>query len=183
MTRFAYFAYGSNMLTQRLTARCPSAVVTGPAEARGYAVSYCMHSTDDSAKAGLLPDASGSTWGVLFSIAQSEQEILDSFEGTPDLYRRETIKVLPADGGASVTAVTYLPQPNRIVANGRPYAWYRALCVGGARQHDLPLAAAKRLMETEVLAMPAPDALAWQSRARALAALKQAGLSMPEEGV
>ena len=183
MTRFAYFAYGSNMLTERLTARCPSAEPVGPAEARGYGVSYCLYSTDDSAKAGLRYDESAAAWGVLFSIAREEQAILDGFEGAPVLYRREMIDVLPADGGDPVQAVTYLPQPAHIVAGGRPYAWYRALCVGGARQHHLPLAAMKRLMEVEVLAIPAPDTPAWEGRARALGALKQAGLSMPEEGL
>ena len=28
---FYYFAYGSNMLTTRLTQRCPGAIVVGPA--------------------------------------------------------------------------------------------------------------------------------------------------------
>ena len=183
MTRFAYFAYGSNMLTERLTARCPSAEPVGPALARGYNVSYCLFSTDDSAKAGMRYDESAATWGMLFSVARDEQTILDGFEGAPVLYRREKIEVLPSGGGDPVQAVTYLPQPAHIVANGRPYAWYRALCVGGARQHDLPLEAMKRLMEVEVQDMPAPEAPAWEGRARALAALKQAGLSVPEEGL
>lgn len=183
MTRFAYFAYGSNMLTQRLTARCPSAEPVGSAKARGYGVSYCLHSTDDSAKAGLCYDEHAATWGVLYSVARDEQGILDGFEGAPVLYRREMIEVLPSDGGDPVQAVTYLPQPAHIIADGRPFAWYRALCVGGARQHHLPIEAVKRLMEVDVMAMPAPEAPAWEGRARALAALKQAGMSMPEEGL
>lgn len=179
MTRFVYFAYGSNMLTERLNARCPSADVMGPAEARGFSVSYCLHSTDESAKAGLQRVETETAWGVLFSLDISEREVLDGFEGAPLIYTREEIAVHRPDG-TTLDAVTYIPHEDRIVADGRPYAWYRALCVGGARQHDLPELATQRLMQVEVLDMPAPGAPAWRGRSQALDALKRAGLSMRE---
>ena len=183
MTRFLYFAYGSNMLTERLAARCPSTEPVGMAEARGYSVSYCLQSPDDSAKAGLLKVQNQSVWGVLFSLNRSESAVLDSFEGTPVLYARAEIEVFRPGASEPDLAVTYLPQPAH-VAEGLPFAWYRALCVGGARQHGLPETAIVRLDCAEVRPMPSdPEAPAWEGRAHALAALEAAGLEPAEREI
>lgn len=183
MTRFVYFAYGSNMLTQRLAARCASAAVIGPARLADHHVTYCLASEDGSAKAGLLPKADATAWGVLFWVATAEIGVLDGFEGAPDVYRREEVTVKRIDSDEDLVAVTYLPQPRFLVENGRPYAWYRALCVGGARQHQLDLDRVAGLAGEDVLDMPPPDAPAWEGRAHALSALKAAGLSMPRGGL
>jgi gamma-glutamylcyclotransferase len=185
MTRFVYFAYGSNMLTERLAARCPSAEPLGRAEAPGFFVSYCLGSPDGSAKAGLRPAEDESVWGVLFSLNRSERAVLDGFEGAPILYARTEIEVFPDGSSAPALAVTYLPQPAHIVSNRLPYAWYRALCVGGARQHRLAERSISRLATGENMAMPGdPEAPAWEGRTHALLALDAAGRSVCEdEGV
>ncbi|MBU1173958.1 MAG: gamma-glutamylcyclotransferase [Alphaproteobacteria bacterium] len=182
MTRFVYFAYGSNMLIQRLAMRCPSAEVVGIGRAEGYRVEYCLGSPDGSSKAGLRRCEGATAWGVLFSLALGERSVLDGFEGTPVYYRRAEMELARADG-TPVVAVTYLPQPGHIVVGRHPFAWYRALCVGGARQHELPAEAVSRLAETGLCPMPAESSPAWDGRAHALRALKAAGLSMPEEGL
>jgi hypothetical protein len=177
MTRFVYFAYGSNMLTERLAARCPSTEPMGKAEARGYFVSYCLGSPDGSAKAGLRPAKNGSVWGVLFSLRPSERPVLDGFEGAPILYAQSEIEVFPEGAAAPVVAITYLPQPGHIVLNRLPYAWYRALCVGGARQHGLAEPLIAELATGENMTMPSdPEAPAWEGRTHALTALEAAGL-------
>jgi hypothetical protein len=43
-----YFAYGSKMLTRRLTARTPSAVVVGNSYVEGYRLTFDKVSTDGS---------------------------------------------------------------------------------------------------------------------------------------
>lgn len=178
MTRFVYFAYGSNMLTERLVARCPSAEPIGKAEARGFFVSYCLGSPDASAKAGLRVATGKTAWGVLFSLKLSERAVLDGFEGAPVLYAQAEIPVYPVGLSAPVLAITYLPQAAHIVPDRLPYAWYRALCVGGAQQHHLPQTAISRLANGENKALPEePDAPAWEGRAHAFSALKAAGLS------
>ena len=50
---FLYFSYGSNMLTERLRARCPSANCIGIATATGYALEFSKSSVDGSGKATL----------------------------------------------------------------------------------------------------------------------------------
>jgi hypothetical protein len=51
---FLFFAYGSNMLTERLRERCPDARPLGTAIARGYLLSFSKRSKDGSAKATLV---------------------------------------------------------------------------------------------------------------------------------
>ncbi len=181
MSRFVYFAYGSNMLTQRLAARCPSAEVIGRAEATGVYVSYCLASSDGSAKAGLRRATGKTAWGVLFSIDLDESGVLDRFEGAPKVYQRAQIDVRPDGSGAPVSAATYLPQPGYIVENRLPYAWYRALCAGGARQHALPEGAVALLAAGQNMKMPVGSVRAVEGQRRALSALDAAGIALDQE--
>ena len=68
---FLFFAYGSNMLTERLRERCPDARPLGAAIARGYVLSFSKRSKDGSSKATLLTTTDGAkqdAYGVLFEI-------------------------------------------------------------------------------------------------------------------
>nr|WP_321307520.1 gamma-glutamylcyclotransferase family protein [uncultured Sphaerochaeta sp.] len=181
MTRLLYFAYGSNMLTERLTARCTSATPVGPGEARGYAVSYCLGSSDGSAKAGIFKAPGQTAHGVLFLIDSEERHFLDRAEGAPDIYRRIEIEVFSNATGQPADAVTYLPHPDRLANGLHPYAWYRALCAEGARQHNLPESAIDNLRVGPIQPMPpqARGKRAWQGRLLAHEALIQAGLVPP----
>ncbi len=183
MTRFLYFAYGSNMLTERLTARCPSAKPVGHAEARGFSVSYCLGSTDGSAKAGIVAAPEQTARGVLFLIESAERHLLDRAEGAPDIYSRAEIEVFSHATGHPADAITYLPHPERTAEGLHPYAWYSALCAGGARQHGLPEPAIANLHAGPVQPMPpmARGKRAWQGRELAHEALTRAGLVPPAD--
>ena len=186
MTRFLYFAYGSNMLTERLLARCPSAKPLGHAEARGMTVSYSLGSSDGSAKAGLQKAPGKTARGVLFMIDLSERRALDLAEGAPDIYRRVEIEVFSDRTGHPSDAVTYLPNPERTANGLHPYAWYRALCAGGAKQHGLPDEVIAALRDGPVQKMPPPvrGKRAWRGRSLAHAALALAGMPIPpDEGL
>jgi len=183
MTRFLYFAYGSNMLTERLTARCASATSVGHAEARGHAVSYCLGSNDGSAKAGIFKATGQTAHGVVFLIDSAERHLLDGAEGAPDIYSRVEIEVFSHTTGHPADAVTYLPHPERKANGLYPYAWYRALCTGGARQHGLPESAIDNLRVGPVQSMPVEERgkRAWQGRLLAHEALTRAGLVPPAD--
>ena len=79
---FMYFAYGSNMLTTRLVARCDSAEFHSKALVRGYKLEFTKKSRDGSGKATLKrSDSVACTPGVIFRISESQSAELDSFEG------------------------------------------------------------------------------------------------------
>ena len=138
MGKFIYFAYGSNMLTERLQKRCPSAKSIGTAIAHGYYLSFGKRSKDKSGKA-TLENAVGmlgqDVIGVIFEIDLGERENLDNAEG--DGYRRDdAFLVIRSDSGEETSASVYIAK--EVVTGLIPYDWYHALILIGAIQNKLP---------------------------------------------
>jgi hypothetical protein len=134
---FLYLAYGSNMLTERLTARtrCPSAYPVGVAYAVGYALEFSKRSNDGSGKGALVAAPGSRAYGVLFEIADNELGALNRAEGR-GYDRDDGFPVRRVDTDEEISAVTYLAGERD--ASLRPFDWYLALVVAGARQHRLP---------------------------------------------
>jgi hypothetical protein len=127
-----YFAYGSNMATQRLRARVPSARRVAVARLPGFRFVLNKRSRDGSAKANLTQDPAGAVWGVLWSLDAAEWLRLDACEGG---YERVPVEVVTRSG-ETPGAMTYLS--TRLAAEPVAYTWYRALLVAAAREHGLP---------------------------------------------
>ena len=142
MTTFLYFAYGSNMLTERLQARCASARAIGGAVVCGtYDLLFQKQSVDGSGKAGLIESTEGGactkTYGVLYEVDLCEQGALDKFEGH-GYVRNSQVVVDVLNGGANQRVATYVAEPDAITGGLKPYDWYMALVIAGAMQHRLP---------------------------------------------
>ncbi len=143
MTRYLYFAYGSNMLTERLShpSRCPGARSVGRARAAGYRLCFSKVGRDRSGKAMIEPSdvAGASVHGVLFEIEVAEIGALDRVEGVGNGYRREEgFRVLQADTGDLVETTVYFAEETHIDRELVPFDWYRAFALAGAHQHGLP---------------------------------------------
>lgn len=135
-TTFLYFAYGSNMLTCRLTARTRSATAEGPGYVEGRRLVFDKVSWDGSGKADIeaTGNATDRVYGVLFRICAAEESALDKAEGVGKGYRKDEVRVVTPDG--AVTAKAYIATNKEPAC--RPYDWYKALVVAGAVQHGLP---------------------------------------------
>lgn len=134
---FTTFAYGSNMATRRLRAanRCPSAQALGVAELRGYELRWHKRSTDGSSKCDVVSgNDRDRVFGLLFSIANSEQEALDIAEGRGKGYERKQMAVW--QGNVERQATLYVATSTDSTL--KPYTWYKAWVVAGAREHGLP---------------------------------------------
>jgi gamma-glutamylcyclotransferase len=85
-----YFAYGSNMLTQRLQARCSSARPLGVATLSGFSLDFSKRGQDGSGKATLVASTSPTceVYGVVFELAVRELPTLDLIEGLGKGYDR-----------------------------------------------------------------------------------------------
>jgi gamma-glutamylcyclotransferase len=141
MKSIQYFAYGSNMLTERLRLRCRSAAVRGTLAICGFRLDFNKESRDGSGKATINPcqQIECRVYGVVFDLAESELPILDKFEGAGQGYDR--IELLQAHCFGikdPMRVITYIAGPRYTDNNLKPYDWYLGLVVAGARQHSLP---------------------------------------------
>lgn len=142
--RVRYFAYGSNMLTDRLRERVPSAQAICIGQLLGHALRWDKRSERDGsgkcdAEATSLKD--DVVWGVLFELDPEDKPALDKAEGAGDGYLEKSVNILTEDG--LVTAVTYCATDKEPTL--RPYHWYKALVIAGAREHGLPPSYRSRL--------------------------------------
>jgi cation transport regulator ChaC len=152
-----YFAYGSNMLHERLQKRVPGASVIGLASVRGRALRFHKKSSDGSGKCDLAATQreEDQAWGVLFEIPDDQIAALDDAEGLGKGYVRETIQVCAEDGQAVESAV-YFATSEAVAPSLQSYDWYRSLVVAGARQNRLPAAYVEGIEAARSIADPMP---------------------------
>lgn len=168
---FLYFAYGSNMLPARLKARCKSAKVIGTASASNHALEFSKRSLDNSGKATLIRASEEGihTPGVVFEIAKTELNDLDSAEGA-GYERHEKFEIRLTDNDEKIVTATYLAHQTE--AHLKPYDWYLALIIAGVDYHRLDSAHIQRLRE---IAYDADPDHSRKGRVQALAALTEHG--------
>lgn len=132
------FAYGSNMCTERLQARVPSAepVATGYVLQRRFA--FHKRSEDGSAKADARLTGSNfdRVWGVVFRVHSDEKPTLDEHEFLGIGYDEELVEVVHEAG--VLESWMYVAREEAIDPSLLPYSWYHEFILHGARQHGLP---------------------------------------------
>jgi cation transport regulator ChaC len=120
--RFRYFAYGSNMWTPRMQARCPSARVIDTARLLGWQAVYDKPSADGSAKLNIRPHPDRSVAGVIYEIDLGERHLLDRAEPRYRPIATPVGLTYAYDGKATLEL---------------PFGWYVDLVEAGARAHGL----------------------------------------------
>ena len=151
---FVTFAYGSNMLTDRIRERCPSATALGVAELHSYELRWHKCSSKDgSGKCDVVKANAPSAvvYGVLYEIHISEKPALDAAEGLGRGYDAKDAEVA-FEGATRMVSVYYATDIDPTL---KPYTWYKAFVVAGAKEHELPATYVERLVATD--AMEDPD--------------------------
>ncbi|TCT35285.1 gamma-glutamylcyclotransferase family protein [Martelella mediterranea] len=171
--RLHYFAYGSNMLAERLQRRCPSAQLCGAARLDHHALDFSKVANDISGKATIFPASGHHVEGVLFTLDCSEQVLLDGFEGLGKGYDRlNDVPVRLLSTGETITAMTYIAMEEFRDATRRPFDWYLWLVRAGARQNRLTDRHIERLAAEPFIVDPEE---ARRARLEALDILRKAG--------
>ena len=153
--QFLYFAYGSNMLTERLAERCSSAKVVGKAFVEDYRIEFTKVSKDGSGKATLQPHYNTKQHGVLFEIDRSQRQILDRIEGLGVGYKRLELDCVTNCSNLTICSA-YSYQATDLNPTLKPFDWYLALVVAGAEQHELPTNYISTLREIKYDTDPEP---------------------------
>jgi|HubBroStandDraft_1064217.scaffolds.fasta_scaffold293766_2 gamma-glutamylcyclotransferase len=156
-----YFAYGSNMLRERLQAtnRVPGATFHATGSVQGYRLRFHKRSVDLSGKCNIVKTDSAEdvVYGVVFEVPDNQLEALDSAEGLGDGYHHDySVPVLLADG-TEISALAYVADLNFIDDAMIPYGWYHGLVSAGAEQHQLPEDYIAGLRAVQTSEDPKPD--------------------------
>ncbi|MEO0974224.1 MAG: gamma-glutamylcyclotransferase family protein [Pseudomonadota bacterium] len=134
-----YFAYGSNMHPERLRQRVPSREVIATSVLSGFRLTFHKRGGDGSGKCAVLPaEASAAVHGVIYRMSPSHRPALDLAENTHGGGYVATEVAVDAPDGRRFEAFTYVPPSNQIDASLKPFDWYKAFVVEGARHHGLP---------------------------------------------
>ncbi len=149
------FAYGSNLLEERLLARVPQARFVGIGWLIGWRFALNIRSTDGSAKANAIYTGRPEEvlHGALYELDGAGKAVLDRFEDVGGAYRIEQATAETASGAREV--YLYVGNASRFVENLPPYDWYLGFILAGARQRGLPAEFIERL--EAVRALPDPD--------------------------
>lgn len=133
-----YFAYGSNMLTERITVRARDAKKVGIGYVCGRKLTFHKVGTrKNGSKTGKCnicsdDDPKAIVYGVLYEIPDDQFNELNTYEKG---YSIAKVVVQSAAAG-EITAVAHVADSTDLTLI--PYDWYHGLVLAGARQHDLP---------------------------------------------
>lgn len=170
MATSRYFAYGSNMLRERLVARVSTAQAVAVGVVRDFQLNFTKVSVDHSGKGDMVASPGDEVWGVLYEFDTEQKTALDTHEGAH--YQAREVVVSTTDGDQAAWA--YMAEPHRRDPSKVPYDWYLALIVAGARQGSLPEAYIQVL---EATAFDVDGVEDRPTRLEALAALAEAGMT------
>ncbi len=151
-----YFAYGSNMLVQRIQAqnRVPGAKVLQKGFLPGYMLRFNKESNDGSSKCNIVPTGNPDdiVYGVVFVLPINQKANLDNAEGLGKGYHEEILEIGTAVGPLS--AYSYIADQRSTRETLNPYTWYKNFVLEGARQNNLPEEYVKSIEAVEAIIDP-----------------------------
>jgi len=150
----SYFAYGSNMLAERMRARAPQARAVESALLYGYALEFHKRGRDGSGKCSVRRDAAQHVAGVVFALDEAALNRLDRVEGPG--YRRIEVIVAGLSSRRRYRAHCYAAKASAVDDACIAFAWYRDIVVAGAVANELPCAYIDRLLAHPVRPDPNP---------------------------
>lgn len=145
-----YFAYGSNMLEERLQARCPSATCRGVGSLEDHTLVFPRRSEVLKCGVAGVQAATGErVFGVVYHLSAADLRRLDQFEGTSSgAYQREEVDILLPDGSTQRAFVYIATDTGR---RYRPSREYLGFLIEGAEEHNLPPEYVERLRRVPIL--------------------------------
>jgi len=135
--KISYFAFGSNLSSQRLLERIPRASKHCVATLPGHRLCWHKKGQDRSGKCDIAvtDDPQDLVYGVVYSMTRDDRFELDVYEGAGIGYERRQTRVT-ALHGEKIEAFTYYAL--EIDHSRQPYHWYKEHVVRGALEHEFP---------------------------------------------
>ena len=135
MAKKYYIAYGSNLNTQQMFYRCPTAEVVGTGYITGYELLFKGSKT--GAYLTIEPHPLGRVPVAVWSVEPADERALDRYEGFPTFYYKRnfdlTIKTLKGRK-KNLTGFAYIMHEDR--PTGNPTKSYVNVCLAGYKEFD-----------------------------------------------
>ncbi|NWJ08858.1 GGCT glutamylcyclotransferase, partial [Crypturellus undulatus] len=155
-----YFAYGSNLLRERLVLSCPSAALRAVARLPDFKLAFGHHQGRISplwhgGAATVVQSPGDEVWGIVWKMNAGHLTALDKQEGVEEgIYVPMEVNV-HTQAGEVLTCRSY---QMRDCVCGPPSPQYKKVICMGARQNALPAEYQKKLeaIETNNYAGPVP---------------------------
>ena len=125
-----YFAYGSNLIIERITERLGKVKFLGATLMENWCLRFNKLGKDGSGKCNIIESEGEFVYGVLYQISLRQKEKLDAFETG---YKTICLQIPNVGKCVSYTAVEIAD--DSVYA---PYDWYRELVLIGANRYGFP---------------------------------------------
>ena len=133
-----YFAYGSNLYTQQMQMRCPSAVVISVAYISNYTLCFPVVSEKrgNGGVASIKSKKGNTVRGVIYRLSLDDLLTLDKYEARGKRYERKKVFV-QLNSGVRKRVWTYIAisEDNK---DYKPSEEYLELIIKGLEEHNLP---------------------------------------------
>lgn len=130
-----YFAYGSNLVMERMHERGVPFTAARPALLRGHRLVFDKRGFDGNGRANVAPAADGVVHGVVYDLEDGGLETLRGFESGYDVIEVEV--ELLGELPRRVSASAFVARPDRRT-KAPPSRSYVALILQGFEEHGLP---------------------------------------------
>lgn len=132
-----YFAYGSNLSSQRLLQRVPSARLLCAGRLHHHKLHFHKIGRDGSGKCNAFytGEEDNLIYGAIYKINPRHKKYLDEAEGLGNGYEIKQVRIT-IQHEQVITAFTYFA--TRIAWDVKPFHWYKEHVLAGAREHCLP---------------------------------------------
>lgn len=127
-----YFAYGSNMNIEHMRRLCGwHCRMLCRSKLVGYEIGLDMRGYTN-----IRPKQGDTVWGVMYEIDQDGIDMLDKFEGAPDVYNRKEVVCLD-DNNVEYRCQVYIEAENEFGGTKAREEFFRRV-VGAAYENHLP---------------------------------------------
>jgi hypothetical protein len=132
-----YFAYGSNLLVQRMRERGAPFHSARPAVLRDHRLTFGKRARDGSGRANAVRSAGGRVHGVLYELEREALESLTQFQGGYDLVE-VLVETVRLDGRLEVLPAKIFMARSDRTTDAPPSRSYLELILQGLEDHGLP---------------------------------------------